>query len=369
MAPATRADAEQNWRERRPAQALTPEIDTHETRLRQVCDVRLADVRTVGAKAAQLGEVCGIGSSIRTPGGFTIPFRYYIDHLSRDGIQGELNAALADTAAQSDAHLRDTQLAAIRAHIQSTPVDPSLLRQVRTRMNEVGRGRRFIFRSSTNAEDLPGFTGAGLYRSIVVPIDATDEQVSNAIREVWASVWLHGAFDERDWYRVDQSRVAMAVLVQPFVDGALANGVAITANPFFEGRPGFFVNAQALGGSVTGAQGDEVPEQHLIYVYSETVESELLSSSSRSPDQLLLGEAEILRLTSALRRVHCHFRARWQSRGMQLDGSDALDIEYLIAGEDHHVVILQARPFEVRYEHSQQVAGLDLCSYHPAGVE
>ena len=369
VAPATRAEAEQNWRERRPAQALTPEIDTHETRLRQVCDVRLADVRTVGAKAAQLGEVCGIGSSIRTPGGFTIPFRYYIDHLSRDGIQGELNAALADTAAQSDAHLRDTQLAAIRAHIQSTPVDPSLLRQVRTRMNEVGRGRRFIFRSSTNAEDLPGFTGAGLYRSIVVPIDATDEQVSNAIREVWASVWLHGAFDERDWYRVDQSRVAMAVLVQPFVDGALANGVAITANPFFEGRPGFFVNAQALGGSVTGAQGDEVPEQHLIYVYSETVESELLSSSSRSPDQLLLGEAEILRLTSALRRVHCHFRARWQSRGMQLDGSDALDIEYLIAGEDHHVVILQARPFEVRYEHSQQVAGLDLCSYHPAGVE
>ena len=369
IAAATRADAEQNWRERRPAQTLTPEIDTHEMRLRQVCDVRLADVRTVGAKAAQLGEVCGIGGSIRTPGGFTIPFRYYVEHLAQGGIQSEVDAALGDTAAQSDAHLRDSQLAAIRAHIQATPVDTALLRQVRTRMQEVGRGRRFIFRSSTNAEDLPGFTGAGLYRSIIVPIDATDAQVSDAIREVWASVWLHGAFDERDWYRVDQARVAMAVLVQPFVDGASANGVAITANPFFEGRPGFFVNAQALGGSVTGAGGDEVPEQHLIYVYSETVESELLSSSSRSPGTLLLGEPEILRLASALRRVHCHFRERWRARGLHPDGSDALDIEYLIAGEDHHVVILQARPFEVRYERAQQVSGLDLCTYHPEGVE
>ena len=365
-------EAEQHWRARRPAQALTPEIDRDETRLRQVCDVRLADVRTVGAKAAQLGEICGIGSSIRTPGGFTIPFRYYFNHLATQGIQTELDTALADTAAESDSNRRDAQLAAIRAHIQAAPVDAALLRRIRVRMQEVGRGRRFIFRSSTNAEDLPGFTGAGLYRSIIVPIDASDTQIADAMREVWASVWLHGAFDERAWFRVDQSRVAMAIMVQPFVDGASANGVAITANPFYEGRPGFFVNAQALGGSVTGAHGDEVPEQHLIYVYSETVESELLSSSSRSPNQLLLGEPEILRLTSALRRVHCHFRAQWTARGMHLDGSDALDVEYLIAGEDHHVVILQARPFEVRYEEAQQVEGLDLCDhryFHPAGLE
>ena len=34
---------------------------------------------------------------------------------------------------------------------------------------------RYIFRSSTNAEDLPGFNGAGLYESVVVPGDASDE--------------------------------------------------------------------------------------------------------------------------------------------------------------------------------------------------
>ena len=52
-----------------------------------------------------------------------------------------------------------------------------------------------------------------------------------------------------------------------------------------------------------------------------------------------------------------------------VDTSDALDVEYLIAGEDHHLVILQARPFEVRYEDSQRVGDLDLCAFHPAGVD
>ena len=367
--PAAREEAERSWASRRPAQPLQPPIDPNEQRLRQVCDVRLDDVRTVGAKAAQLGEVCGLGARVRTPGGFTVPFHFYLQHLASTGIDRELTVMLDDASLATDTRARDVALRAIREHIQAAPVDAALLRRVRQRMTETGRGRRFIFRSSTNAEDLPGFTGAGLYRSIVVPADATDAQVADAMREVWASVWLLGAVEERDWYRVDQRRVAMALLVQPFVDGASANGVAITANPYFEGRPGFFVNAQALGGSVTGAAGNEVPEQHLIYVYSEVIESELLSQSSRSPDALLLPEPAILQLASTLRTLHCHFRDRWRARGMHVDTSDALDVEYLIAGEDHHLVILQARPFEVRYEDSQRVGELDLCAFHPAGVD
>jgi hypothetical protein len=367
--PASRAEAEQSWESRRPAQPLQPPIDASERRLRQVCDVRLEDVRSVGAKAAQLGEVCGLGARVRTPGGFTVPFHFYLQHLASAGVDRELSALLDDTSLATDGRARDAALRTIREHIQAAPIDPALLRRVRQRMTETGRGRRFILRSSTNAEDLPGFTGAGLYRSVVVPADASDAQVADAMREVWASVWLLGAVEERDWYRVDQRRVAMALLVQPFVDGASANGVAITANPYFEGRPGFFVNAQALGGSVTGAAGDEVPEQHLVYVYSEVVESELLSQSSRSPDALLLPEPAILQLASTLRVLHCHFRERWRARGMPVDSSDALDVEYLLAGEDRHLVILQARPFEVRYEASQRVGELDLCAFHPAGVE
>ncbi len=357
---ATRAEAEAAWADRRPAQPLVPHLDTSETALRDACSLRLEDARTVGAKAAQLGELCSIGPPIHTPGGFAIPFAHYVQHLERSGVAASLPAMLADPAFRSDATARARQLAELRAVITQARVDPQVVRAIRDRIASFPGHPRVIFRSSTNAEDLPGFTGAGLYESIVVPGNASEAQIADALREVWASVWRQVAFEERDWYRIDHARVAMGVLVQPFVDGAAVNGVAITANPFFQGRPGLFVNAQALGGSVTGAHGDEVPEQHLIYTYSETIESELLSRSSRT-DGMLLSEQDIGALADALQRVHQHFLWRWQQtwvaehpdprerdRGPD-QASTAVDVEFLVAGPDRRIVLLQARPYHLVY--------------------
>jgi hypothetical protein len=334
-------EAQTSWAGRRPTTPLVPHLDATPTTLRPVCEVRLEDAETVGAKAAQLGEVCSLG--LTTPGGFTIPFHHYVAHLAQDGIAASIPAMLADAAFTSDGHARDAALADLRARIEHAPIDPALLRQIARRVRAEAPNARWIFRSSTNAEDLPGFTGAGLYRSIVVPAHATDDQIAGAIREVWASVWLLGAFEEREWYRVQHDQVAMGILAQPFVDGAVANGVAITANPYFEGRPGYLVDAQVLGGSVTGATGDEVPEQYLIYTYMETPEYELLSRSSRTGGAALLRELDLMRLQNALSVLQQHFPPRWSG------DANACDVEFLIAGEDRHVVILQARPYTVRW--------------------
>ncbi len=51
-------------------------------------------------------------------------------------------------------------------------------------------------RSSTNAEDLPDFSGAGLYVSHSATASG-DKSASVRIREVWASVWRWRAFEER----------------------------------------------------------------------------------------------------------------------------------------------------------------------------
>lgn len=345
--PATVAQAEASWAARRPAQPQVPRLDRSEQRLVPVCDLRLADADFAGAKAAQLGEACSIGAPVHTPGGFSIPIVHYLRHLENHGIANGVPQMLGDASFRSDAQVRARQLAQVRAMIQSADVDARLLRDVHRQIQRVARGQRWILRSSTNAEDLAGFTGAGLYRSIVLPANATEAQVADALREVWASVWLQGAYEEREWYRVDHRAVAMAVLAQPFVDGASANGVAITANPFYEARPGFFVNAQALGGSVTGAVGEEVPEQHLIYTYGEVIETELLSRSSRTGGQPLLGELQVLELASVFQVLHEHFVPRWGG-----GGDLAVDVEFLIA--NGHVVIVQARPFHVVYGPGQR---------------
>ncbi len=355
--PATHAEADAAWANRRPARTLAPRIDPSDTGLPELCALDYEDVSTVGAKAAQLGEACGMGPPIVTPGGFAIPFFHYLRHLERSGVGPGIPQMLDDVAFRSDAHVREQRLLELRTVIERASVDPAFLRALASRIRAFPGEPRVILRSSTNAEDLPGFTGAGLYRSLVIAGDADEAAIATALRQVWASTWLQGAYEEREWYRIDHRRVAMAVLVQPFVDGAAANGVAITANPYYQNRPGFFVNAQVLGGSVTGAGGEEIPEQHLIYTY-QGIEAELVSRSSRNGGAPILGDAEIHGLAEVLQALHDHFTPRWGDRvGHVPEGSlaqIAADVEFLIAGADRHVVILQARPFVVVYGPGQQ---------------
>jgi len=345
---ATREQAEKAWKTRRPKRPQVPELDSVERRLVDVLQLKLASTRFAGAKAAQLGEVMHIGG-LTTPGGFVIPLSYYLDHAHALGIPAELAAQLADPGFAEDTGRRVRWLESVRNSIQKRAVDPVLVKRVRERIQQIAPGSRWILRSSTNAEDLAGFTGAGLYRSIRIKAGADDAQIAAAIAEVWASVWLQGAFEERSWYRVDHAAVGMAILVQPYVDGAIANGVAITANPFTEQRPGYFINAQTLAGSVTGAGGNEVPEQHLIYTYSGVFESELLTHSSRMSGNALLSDTDLRALGDALGKLHEHFMHAWSRR------ANAVDVEFLFAGSDRHVVILQARPYRVVYSKGQRL--------------
>ncbi|HWA29352.1 MAG TPA: PEP/pyruvate-binding domain-containing protein [Lacunisphaera sp.] len=337
------AKAQEYWRARRPKKIRVPALDAAETRLVEVNALRLKDTRFAGAKASQLGEAARL-KGITTPGGFVIPVAYYLAQIRASGALDGLVERLADPAFTTDAGVRGRWLADVRATIEKHPVDPALVSQVAARIRATAPNSRWILRSSTNAEDLAGFTGAGLYRSIRIKAGASEEEIANTIREVWASVWLQGAFEERTWHGVDHAGVAMAILVQPFVDGAVANGVAITANPFAEERPGFLINAQALGGSVTGAGGNEIPEQHMIYTFTGDFEFEVLSRSSRTNGQPLLTEADLKALAIALQKLHDHFLPRWPGP------ANAVDVEFLVAGPDRHVVILQARPYTVSYK-------------------
>ncbi|MEO8064705.1 MAG: hypothetical protein ABI821_18375 [Pseudomonadota bacterium] len=57
-------------------------------------------------------------------------------------------------------------------------------------------------------------------------------------------------------------------------------------------------------------------------------------------------------LSAVLEKLHCHFMRRWQRR------ANAVDVEFLIAGADRHVVVLQARPYRVVYARGQRISEL-----------
>ncbi|MBK6812143.1 MAG: hypothetical protein IPG81_25315 [Sandaracinaceae bacterium] len=340
---ANRSDAEAAWAAARPSQPFRPTANTQLRTIRPVCG---CEAEYAGAKAAQLSELCALGG-LGVPPGFVVPFAEYAAHLARVRRPTQLRAMLQAEPFRTDASERARQLAALREAMAAAPVDPRLLTQVRAQLTRLGRSERYIFRSSTNAEDLAGFNGAGLYESIVVPGDASPEVVANALRRVWASVWLQRAYEERDWFRIAHDAVAMAVLVQPFVANVVANGVAITRNPYDEARPGVFINTQVTGATVTGAQGNELPEQFLVYHWAEELEPELLSRSSMTGGAPILSEAEVMALTHQLMRIHNNMAPR--HAGM----ANAMDVEFLLT-RDRRFVFVQARPFNVVYAAGQR---------------
>lgn len=340
---ASREDAEAAWAAARPARVVHLQANTDIRALRPVCG---CTAEYAGAKASQLSQLCELGG-LNLPPGFVVPFAFYAAHLERVRSAAQLTRMLADDAFRADATVRADRLRTLRDAIQAAPVDRRLLAQVRAQLARLGTGGRFIFRSSTNAEDLPGFNGAGLYESVVVPADATDQALADALRRVWASVWLQRAYEEREWFRVEHAAVAMAVLVQPFVADVVANGVAVTRNPYDEARPGVFINTQVTGGSVTGATGDELPEQFLVYTWAEELEPELLSRSSRTGGAPILSEAEVMALTHQLTRIDANLTRRYPGT------ANAMDVEFLLT-RDRRFVFVQARPINVLYTEGQR---------------
>jgi hypothetical protein len=340
LTEAPRADAEAAWARARPAATEPPPLDPRPRGLVDVCAAGLGDVGVVGAKAASLGEVCRLGGGVTTPGGFVVPIAHFVAHARAARAGDMLAAARADALFQSDRGVRDARLRAIREAVLAAPVDPALVREVHARLQRWPAGR-VIFRSSTNAEDLVGFNGAGLYESVVVRTGATQAEVADALRRVWASVLTLRGFDEREWYRVDHARVGMAVLVQPFVDDVIATGVALSRNPYAETRPAVLLNVQAAGGSVTDAR-DVVPEQLVVYTYTETPEVEVLARSSLVQGQPLLADPIAIEAARVVRAVEDALLPRWGG------DANAADVE-LVVTRDRRIIVVQARPFRIAW--------------------
>lgn len=356
LALAQPGEAQAFWDALRPSETLTPQYDLSATDVLDIAEFGHGDAIAVGAKAANIGELARIASG--EPGlaiplperPFAIPFAFYDLHVrNTPGVTDAIDALIAD--AQAGALAPDElqmRLFAIRWAMYSAPMDPVQLNAV---IDEVsarhGPMTRIRFRSSTNVEDLPEFSGAGLYTSASAELTEGALAIENAIKVVWASAWNYQAFVEREFYRVDHQKVRMAVLVHPAFEGELANGVAVTINEFTPLRPAYFINSQLGEVSVTNPTGQAIPEQILYYTWYEQPEYEVITRSSLLADGFSAGwpaglamftDAELDELASYLEAIHNHFRGLYQG-GQNF----AMDVEFKLA-PGRQLVIKQARP-------------------------
>ena len=135
-------------------------------------------------------------------------------------------------------------------------------------------------RSSTNAEDLPDFNGAGLYDT--VPNVRGNDAVLAAIKKVWASVWNFTAYEDRERAGIDHAKVYGGVLVQVGVQRDRRRRAASPrTRPIRPTSSNYTINAKS-GLGMRVVDGKKVPESLLVSWYNHGIR--VLSRSRRGHD-------------------------------------------------------------------------------------
>lgn len=348
--PATQADADAFWAGRRPGPTAVPPPDYSRQGLISLDGLRLSDISAVGGKAAHFGELRRI-RDVRVRPGFAIPVHYYREFMQQHGFDRDLAALLADSRFRSDGIYRKQGLADLQTRMRAAPISAGLLALLEARINTDFPATRMRFRSSTNAEDLRGHSGAGLYDSESGQPGDARRPVENALRAVWSSLWNFRAFEERDWVRIDHDAVAMGVLVHPTYVDELANGVAVTANPFDEsldGEDAFYINAQRGEESVVSPRPGVIADQLLYFFFHSGQPATYFARSSLTAGGApVLSRAELFDLGSQLDAIRAHFTPLYPTpKGLPL----AMDVEFKLeqVGTERVIEIKQARPYPGR---------------------
>ena len=323
-----------------------PKAKLEISRFAMLTRMRAKDATIYGTKSANLGEIVTANlRGVSVPEGFGVPLFFYAQHMKQNGLDAKVEALLREPRFKADAPWRKRALEELRAAIVAAPVDAASLDAIYKRVRLRLGGRGVFVRSSTNAEDLPGFNGAGLYDT--VPNVVGRQALGDALKTVWASVWTLRAVDEREAFGIDHRQVFGGVLVQIGVD-ATAAGVLVTKNLYDPtDKNSFTINAKwGLGMRVV--EGQRIPEQ---IIYDPTNDGTKIISRADDPVMLRFdanGGIVEIKVPEGTGVILTEERAKKLAEQVQkfmpvFAHGKPLDVEWVLEGEKFWTV--QARPF------------------------
>ena len=359
IAEVSKAEADAWWDTHKPDEVAVPQIDLGVTELvdaELMLDPALSlgdgidrAILAFGGKMSHFAALTQLSDRLRIPDAFGIPVYYYHQFMTDNGFYARVEDLLKDAAFQDDPGVRDEELAKLRADMIAAPVDGTFKALLMGKFHSEYPHARMRMRSSTNAEDLEGFTGAGLYTSVSADVDDVEE-VFEDIREVWSSVWYFRAFEERSYRSIDHLAVAMALLVHPAFPAEEANGVALTANPFDTSglEPGLYVNVQAGESSVVQPPAGVSTDQFVYFIDQPGQPVVFIAHSSLVAEgTTVLTNAQIQELGAGLVEIREFFRATYGPPPDDPMRWYAMDVEFKFeapAGETPALWVKQARP-------------------------
>jgi len=326
---------------------VVPPVDLTVKRLAGLREMRARDSVRYGSKAANQGEMIRARvAGITIPDGFSIPYFWYDKFMKANGFDEQVAAWQDDLEFVHNPRVRRQKLEQFRAKIQSARFDTALRAEVIKQWRTQLGGRPVFVRSSSNSEDLPNFSGAGLYSS--VPNVREADKLIEAVKKVWGSLWKFEAYDARVRNYISQKDVYMSALVQLGVD-MQKGGVMITKDPFDkESSDSVYISA-VCGHNSKVVDNSGLPEQILFNPRSNSV---IVMTLSQQESSLAFDDNGDLRSTTdkcanAQKRVLSDIQARTLAktaiRIRGIFGKKEQDIEWGIL--NGRIYIVQARPY------------------------
>ncbi|MCP3801888.1 phosphoenolpyruvate synthase [Allokutzneria sp. A3M-2-11 16] len=361
----------------RSAQITLEEPETDATPIVALDQLRMRDAHRYGTKAANLGElghVLAYGSErllgfhrvprppranllmyaakqlgvpesadlnqaawqlltdrVSIPRGIAVPFsvqRRFLESSPRvQQAIGKLKMALELGAREIDPLCIELQRL-----VRSTRMPEDLRQEIdRAIFASLGGVQRFVIRSSSNAEDLAGFSAAGIYESVNQV--ATADEVFTSVKRVWASLFSSRSVRLRQQAGISQDDSYMGVIVQEEVQAPMG-GVLVTCNPM--SRADFRnvylnVSRQSVAEVVSG---DSAPLQYLYNTVEGGGRTVSLGDAGEDLDEQSRNLLQHLALAG--RFLQSHFSPDYTF-------GTPMDIEWVADSERVHIV--QLRPY------------------------
>jgi hypothetical protein len=325
----------------RPKEDQSPPLNLTLTKIARLDDIRFEMSDSYGAKCANLAEMRTFGFNPETiPDGFGIPFHYYRAFMNYNGFFEKIAQIRADPSFINDASVRDKKLKDFRKEIEKGEMPQWMLDDLSAMQNAFPKGESIRCRSSTNNEDLPNFSGAGLYDSKTQKPD--EGHIAKSIRQVYASMWNFRAYDEREFYRIDHFAASMGVLCHPNEKDEILNGVGVSADPIYFTDNTLYLNNQMGEDLVTNPEALSIPEEIILDAGKKTDDDfTVIRFSNLSNSKLILDKKYMNQMRDHLKVIHNRFKKLYKADN---DPHFAIEIEYKIVKEDY-LSIKQARPW------------------------
>ena len=277
--------------------------------------VHLLDLDTAsifGAKALNLYYLANNGFDV--PKTYCVNSNAYTDFIIENNLSGIITEILYDKSISHQ--LKSNKITTLIKH---GTISQRLINSLCHHDSINFIDTKWAVRSSSNLEDLPETSFAGLYDTFL-NVKGSDN-ILDAIKKCWASLWSERALVYREKNNLNHTLSIMAVLIQEMVCAETA-GVVFTRSPDISNHNDLFLEYyEGIGESLVSGR---------ITPYSCRINKlNLIIEHLKLPGEKIFAEDEIKKLTILALKVEKHFGC-------------PQDIEWAFDGRT--IFLLQTRP-------------------------